>query len=133
MKADELKQEAIQELTKWQRHRFFILIAAVLIISMILVSISLSLYNSSGAAQVDLSLPSYQSIRKQAAQDRSEDSFSSNGTLDADAFNSFDSLYAGHLKRIGTENYDSLPLSDDSLQLFANPATQSDAATDTTN
>lgn len=133
MTADELKKDAVEEFTAWQRHRFFGLIAGVLMISMMLVAISLSLYNSSGAAQVDLSLPGYQAIQKQASQDRTTDAFEASGALDTAAFDLYDTLYSKHLKRIGSEDYDSSPLGDDSLQLFANPATQTDAAADVQN
>ncbi len=119
---EELRHEASQELTRWQRHRFFVLIILVIVISMILVSISLSLYNSSGAAQVDLSLPSLQALRKQAAQDKTDATFSSNGTLDAKAFDSFDTLYSQHIKEVtSTDNYGSRPLSDESLQMLMTP------------
>lgn len=44
----------------------FLLIAGVIVVAFTLVLVSLHLYNSSGAAQVDLGLPALQSIQKDA-------------------------------------------------------------------
>ena len=49
MGIDELRHEAIA-MTKWQQHKFFVLVAGVILLSAFLVSVALSLYNSSGAA-----------------------------------------------------------------------------------
>lgn len=119
MSIDDLRSEAIH-MTKWQRHRFLLLIAAVIIISCVLVSISLSLYNSSGAAQVDLSRPGYQSVRSEASRDSTpEDAFPSTGDLDDAAFKQFDTAYDKHAKRVtGVDSFDPEALSDDSLQLY---------------
>ena len=118
MEINDLKQQAATELSKWQQHRFFMLIVLVIAVSMALVMISISLYNSSGAAQVDLSLPGYKSIQKRASQDHSETNFSSDGTLDSEAFAAFDKAYGRHLERLEGDNYDARPLSEESLLLL---------------
>lgn len=128
---EELKIEAAEEMTKWQKHKFFLLVIAVLVISMVMVAISLHLYNSSGAAQVDVSLPGYKSIQKQASKERSDSSFPATGTLDKEAFDSFDKLYGKHIDQINSsESFDSRALSEDSLQMMVapDPATQSEIA-----
>ncbi len=112
--------EAEVILTAWQRHRFFVLIAGVILISMFMVSVALNLYNSSGAAQVDLSRPGYQSIQKQASRDTTDDNFSSSGTLKVSDFELFKQYYSNHANRVvGVDSFDSQALSDGSLQLFS--------------
>ncbi len=107
---EELKGEAAA-MTTWQKHRFFVLIASVIVISFVLVCIALQLYNSSGAAQVDLSRPGYQSIQKEASRGQVNDSFSSSGKLDEEAFESFNKMYDNHAKRVvDTKSFDTEPL-----------------------
>lgn len=116
---DELNHDSAQ-MTPWQRHRFFALISGVIIISIILVSVALILYNSSGAAQVDLSRPGYQSIQKEASRESSDqDSFPASGKLDTSALNTFNSLYSKHVTQVsGVDNFDPKALDTDTLQLF---------------
>lgn len=110
--------------TFWQQYRFFALIALVVTVALFLVSVALSLYNSSGAAQVDLSRPGYESIRDQANQDKNDKSFDSTGTLDEDALKSFDSLYRNRAaKVVGVDSFDAAALSEESLQLLGNGTT----------
>lgn len=117
---EDLRNDAA-EMTHWQRHRFFALIVGVIIVSFLLVMVALSLYNSSGAAQVDLSRPGYQSIQKEASRGTINDSFPSSGALDAKAFNEFDKLYSGHSKRVvGVNSFDPEALDASSLQLLEN-------------
>ena len=107
-----------------QQYRFFVLIAVVVTIALFLVSVALSLYNSSGAAQVDLSRPDYESIRDQAKQDKNDKSFGATGTLDEEALKSFESLYSDRAaKVIGVDSFDAAALSEESLQLLGSGIT----------
>lgn len=118
---EELRSDAAK-MTHWQRHRFFALIVGVIIVSFLLVLVALSLYNSSGAAQVDLSRPGYQSIQKEASRGSIDDSFPSSGPLNAKAFDDFDKLYSGHSKRVvGVDSFDPQALDVTNLQLLASP------------
>jgi hypothetical protein len=115
---------AEQPLTPWQRHRFLVMIGGVIVIACFLVSVALGLYNSSGAAQVDLSRPDYEAIRNQAAQDTNDKSFDATGTLDADTIKSFQSLYSDRAKKVvGVDSFDAAALSEDSLQLMSDAST----------
>lgn len=106
-------------LTKWQQHRFLVMIAGVITIACFLVSVALGLYNSSGASQVDLSRPEYAAIRSQATQDTNDKSFDATGTLDAAAFKEFQDMYnARAAKVVGVDSFDAAALSEDSLQLM---------------
>lgn len=117
---ESLKQEAVT-MTQWQRHRFFMLIAMVIIIVSVLVGVGLSLYKLSGAEQVDLSRPGYQSIRKDAQRgEDANDTFPATGTLDESAFKSFYGRYDKRATRVtNVESFDKKALSDTSLQLLA--------------
>lgn len=119
MSIDELRSEAFL-MTKWQRHRFLVLIAAVIVISCGMVVVAMYLYNTSGAAQIDLSRPGYQDVRSEASRDKVPDSsFPSTGKLDAAAFQQFNDMYSKHTGRVvGSDSFDAPALSDDSLQIY---------------
>ena len=107
-------------MTSWERHRFFGLVAGV--ISLFLVSVALSLYQSSGAAQLDLSRPGYRAVRKEAARGESSVSYPANGTLDEKALADFRQLYNDRLQRVtSTRSFEASAISDDSLQMYDNP------------
>ena len=96
------------------------MIAGAIVVACFLVSVALSLYNSSGASQVDLSRPEYEAIRSQAAQDDNDKSFSATGTLDEKAFKEFQDMYnARAAKVVGVDSFDAAALSEESLQLLA--------------
>ena len=123
MNLEDLRHEAVS-MTKWERHRFLLLIGVVIAISMMMVSVALSLYNSSGAAQLDLSRPDYQDVRNQAKRDMTSTNFPSTGKLDSKAFESFNKLYQERTgKVISVESFDSTALSEDSLQLLTDTRT----------
>ena len=118
MGIDELRQDAIA-MTRWQQHKFFVLIAGVILLSTFLVSVALSLYNSSGAAQLDLSRPGFQEVRKQASRDTTTKTFPSTGTLDKAALDSFSKLYSEQAAKVSqTQGFDAAALSEESLQLL---------------
>jgi hypothetical protein len=103
---EELRSDAAR-MTAWRQHRFLLLIAGVIMISFLMVLIGMYLYNTSGAAQVDLSRPGYQSIQREASRDTTDDSFASTGKLDKDAFDSFDKMYANHARQVvGVDSFD---------------------------
>lgn len=107
-------------LTAWQQHRFLVLIGGVVMVALFLVSVALGLYNSSGAAQVDLSRPDYEAIRQQASQDKSSKSFDASGTLDEAAIDTFESLYRNRAaKVVNVDSFDAAALSEESLQLLS--------------
>jgi hypothetical protein len=113
-----------QTLTAWQEHRFLVMIAGVIVVACFLVSVALGLYNSSGAAQVDLSRPDYEAIRNQAAQDNNDKSFDATGALDTATVKSFQNLYDQRAKQVvGVDSFDAAALSEDSLQLMSDGAT----------
>jgi len=118
---EELRNDAAH-MSLGQRHRFLVLIAGVIMLSFIMVIIGMYIYNTSGAAQVDLSRPGYQSVQKEASRDTTDDSFASTGKLDKEAFDSFDSMYADHARQvIGVDSFDPKAVDPNTL-IFGNSA-----------
>ncbi len=100
----------------WRQHKFMLLVGLTIVLSLILVSISLWLYNSSGAAQLDLSRPGYQSVRDQAVHDSEFTGFPSSGKLDAEAIREFRELYEDRLAELTAhESFGGEVLSDSAL------------------
>jgi hypothetical protein len=109
-------------LTRWQQHKFMVLVGATIIISLILVGISLWLYSSSGAMQLDLSRPGYQSVRDQANNSDDFVGFPSSGTIDKAALEEFRKLYNEELEEAtAIESFGGDVLSDSSLGLATTP------------
>lgn len=97
MTEEDLIVEA-KQLSRWQQHKFMVLVGATILVALVLVAIALQLYQSSGAAQLDLSRPGYQSIRDQTNDDSDYTGFSASGALDKEALDTFRKLYDEKLK-----------------------------------
>lgn len=118
MSIDELRQDAAI-MSRWEKHRFLALVAGVILIALFLVSVALSLYNSSGAAQLDLSRPGYKDVRDLAKRDTTSKSFPASGTLDKEALDLFSKLYGEQSSKVtSSATFDESALSAESLQLF---------------
>ncbi len=122
----ELRRDAAMQ-NKWQQHKFIILIAAVLVTSCALITVAMHLYATSGASQVDISKPSLQSVREQAAEEAKKstnDAFSANGKLDNKALADFNRSFSNHVNQIDPANhYTPDAVSPENLQLFVDPTT----------
>lgn len=101
-------------------HRFLVMIGISIVISLFLVGVALALYASSGAAQLDLSRPGYQSVREQASRSDSFDGFPATGQLDKEALGEFEKLYDERVKQVvGVESFGGSGMSDESLSIDA--------------
>jgi hypothetical protein len=92
-------------------HRFVLLIVATIIISLIMVSISIVIYNVSGAAQLDLSRPGYQSVSDKVDRTDPVTDYSAYGPVNDSTVNDFTTLYdqeAGQAKAVDAFNGDPL-------------------------
>ena len=98
MNHEELAAQA-KSMGLWESHRYMVLVGATILISLFLVVISMMLYNSSGAAQLDLSRPGYVSVRQQVDATDKLERFQSTGPIDAEAIKSFQSLYKSRAKQ----------------------------------
>lgn len=118
---DELRHEATLK-SRFERNRFLFLLAGVVAISLLLVAVAMSIYYSSGAAQLDLSGPRYVDVRDKVVQDKTMVAFPSSGPFDEKAFNDFFEAYDQHANAIKQINgYDAAAVNNDSFNLA--PAT----------
>ena len=104
------------------KNSFPIFIIGSLVVAMSLSGFSLWLYNESGAAQLDLSRPSYQEAREEAKKEEEEENstskdFASDGKIDKNTIDEFSELYEERLNKIQTDAFKSSPLSDESLNI----------------
>lgn len=83
------------------RHSFLLLVSGSILISIVMVVISMAVYNGSGAAQLDLSRPGYVSVRSQAAEGESDfQSYSATGPMNKEAIDSFKKLFEKQSKKL---------------------------------
>lgn len=92
MTEEELVAES-RTMSRWEQHRFLLLIGGTILISLFLVGVAMALYASSGAAQLDLSRPGYKSVRDQVAPSDSLTSFPSSGEITEDTLSQFRTAY----------------------------------------
>lgn len=97
------------------RMRFTMMIAGAIVIASLLVGLALELYAWSGASQLDLSLPTYTSVREQIKDDSSV-SFSASGPIDKSTLDNFLQLFDKQMQQTnGSSGFSSQALSDESL------------------
>lgn len=77
----------------WYRMRVVLLVGGSIVIAIILVMVSMALYASSGAAQLDLSRPGYQAVQDQVEQADRFKSFPASGSVDDKTIEQFKKLY----------------------------------------
>ncbi len=113
--------EEIQNQTFLSQHRFLILIGLTVIVAFVLVSISMTLYATSGAAQLDLSRPGYKSVASQAiTNDGGFQNYPTSGPLNAAAISQFKSLYDTQAAKLSAvDAFGGDPLNPDALQISA--------------
>ena len=99
------------ELTFWGQHRFMLLVGVTIIVAIILVVISLVIYNVSGSAQLDLSRPGYTSVSGQVNRTDDIDSYNASGPVNKTTIDEFTKLYdaqAAKAKAVDAFNGDPL-------------------------
>ena len=107
----------------WSRHRFFLLVFATIIVSTILVIISLVIYDVSGAEQLDLSRPDYESVSNQVEREEKTDGYPAIGPVNNESIDEFIKMYeeqATKAKSVDAFNGD--PLNPETLE-FTNSET----------
>lgn len=101
-------------------HQFIAMIIIAIVIALFLVYVALSLYQNSGAIQLDLSRPGYDSARQEAVKDNEVfKGFASDGPINKDTLNEFDNLYKQKAAEalIGIDAFSGDALSDSALSL----------------
>ncbi|MFZ2126073.1 MAG: hypothetical protein WAV04_01000 [Candidatus Microsaccharimonas sp.] len=100
-----------EEMTFWAKHRFMLLIFCTIVLALILTVISVSVYNLSGAAQLDLSRPGYQSVSDQVETNNSIQEYSPFGAVNKTTVDEFTKIYdeqAAKAKAVDAFNGDPL-------------------------
>jgi flagellar basal body-associated protein FliL len=112
----------VEENVQTSKSRFVLLIVGVVIISFVLVYVSMWLYSSSGAAQLDLSRPGYQSVRSQSIDsDNVYQTYSSVGDINQSTIDEFQGIYNEQANRIKTvDAFSGNPLSPESMGFSEN-------------
>lgn len=112
------------ELSFWDRHRLSLLLIVTVLIALTLTIVSVAIYNSSGAAQLDLSRPGYRSVSSQVEKTDTIDTYSAIGDVNKDTIEEFMDLYdtqATKAKAVDAFNGD--PLNPEILE-FGTPSNE---------
>lgn len=107
-------------LSFWDRHRLSLLLIITIIIAVTLTVVSVAIYNSSGAAQLDLSRPGYRSVSDQVERTDTIDTYSATGSVNKDTIEEFMKIYdsqASKAKKVDAFNGD--PLNPEVLEFGA--------------
>jgi hypothetical protein len=116
-KITEVNEVSEEVLTYWGQHRFLLLIALTIIVAIVLVGISLVIYNVSGSAQLDLSRPGYQSVSDKVEPDDEIDEYDASGPINKTTVNEFTTLYdAQAAKAKATDAFNGDPLNPEVLE-----------------
>lgn len=100
-----------EELGFWDKHRFMLLIGATIVVAVILVIISMIIYNVSGSAQLDLSRPGYRAVSDKVDGSDAIDEYPASGPVNKTTVDEFTKLYdaqAAKAKAIDAFNGDPL-------------------------
>lgn len=111
-----------EELSFWGQHRYLLLMVSSIALALGLVSISMALYSSTGAAQLDLSRPGYQAVAEQVETDNKEafQDYSAYGDINEASIDEFEKLYNEQAtKATEVDAFNGDPLSPDALEISA--------------
>lgn len=118
--SEEPAQENVAKPIPWYRHSIVAFVSVSIVIACILVSISMALYTSSGAAQLDLSRPGYKSVQSKVDQSNTFESFSADGQVNKKIVEDFEAMYNRQTKSVdGTDALSSSALEDQALGIEA--------------
>lgn len=102
--------------SRFSKHKMFVLVSSSIIVALLLVIVSMALYSSSGAAQLDLSRPGYQSVQDKLGRSDTFESFPTNGPVNSQTFEQFLRLYDRQIKSVqGSSPFNPESLSDHNL------------------
>jgi len=112
------------ELSFWDQHRLSLLLILTVAIALVMTVVSVVIYNTSGAAQLDLSRPGYRSVSDKVERTDKIDTYSASGPVNKETIEEFIKLYdtqAAKAKAVDAFNGD--PLNPEVLE-FGTPASQ---------
>lgn len=113
---------AEEALPFWAKHRLSLLLIITVVIAITMTSISVVIYNVSGAAQLDLSRPGYLSVSDKVETTDEINTYSASGAVNKDTIEEFIKLYdaqASKAKKVDAFNGD--PLNPEVLE-FGSPS-----------
>ncbi len=84
----------------WYRQGIVLFVSGGIVIALLLVTVSLALYASSGAAQLDLSRPGFKSAQSQLDQSGSFESFPASGPVNRQVIEDFERIYQKQKKLV---------------------------------
>lgn len=117
-----LEEETHVDEHKLARRRLITMISGAIGVSLLLVGISMSLYNTSGTALLDLSVPGLQTVRTKVQASTDDTDFSATGTIDEQTVKTFRTLYEDHTKPLlQTQAFREDPVTDKALGIDAPP------------
>ena len=109
-----------KQLALWfKQHPFSLFIFVAIFVTVVMTSVSMWLYKSSGAANLDLSRPGYESVRTEVQDDNTATQpYSATGDLDSNSISDFRNRYQKIIDKLGkTSNYDESDMTDANLGL----------------
>jgi hypothetical protein len=89
----DLPEKSTDSATFWGEHRIALLLIFTVVTAIVLTIISMTLYNISGTAQLDLSRPGYQSVSDQIDTTTKIDTYSATGSVNTETIREFMTLY----------------------------------------
>lgn len=108
--------------TSWYKTHLVVFVAGSIVIGFMLVVVSMMLYLSSGAAQLDLSRPGYKAVQDKVERSDNFKSFPASGTIDARSIEEFQKLYAEQVKNVTTVDVFNPNVLDDAALGIASPS-----------
>lgn len=104
------------EVAFWGKNRLVILLIGTVGIALILTCVSIAIYNSSGAAQLDLSRPGLRSVSSQVEKDDASEGFNASGSVTKETINEFITMYEAQAKKAkGVDAFSGDPLNPEVL------------------
>lgn len=113
------------------RHKFVVMLGLSIIATFFLVFVSMAMYNSSGAAQLDLSRPGYKSVRDKAVKNDDDfQSYPSTGEINQKTISEFQLLFTKQTNKIkSVDAFGGDPLSPEALGIGTLTVPDSDSNT----
>lgn len=109
----------------WYKTRLVIFISGSIGVALLLVLVSMALYVSGGAAQLDLSRPGYQSVQNKVDPSDKFKSFPANGTVNEATIDQFQKLYEEQVRQVtATDAFNPDVLNNQALGIDAPSADQ---------
>ena len=109
-----------KELTFQEKHQFSLMIILAILVSSVLVAISMTMYYSSGAAQLDLSRSGYKDVRAKVKSANDFQDYSDSGAINQTTINEFKTLYNKQIKDIkSVDAFGGDPLKSEALGMGA--------------